>query len=761
MSKQLIPRTLADLRSGIANGTVMCTAPRPTLAILDLAAKAVGAMRMHYPEIIRCEANFAAEFPEQPDAHHLSVFGDLELYKRCRKALFRQCRLAGLWSDPYPLLNAVAKSLNAPGINRRILEAHFPEKLPRDITRADALAVDRHLQGLERSQFRRVFALFDQIRRDERVIAAGFLDWTPIGAFPTYRNGSMLHLDLPEDLATSANTLSASHARCARRAYELAVDFGLVDLGMPANQLAITEAQARAFHTHLAKQYSQGIASKYLHTVVALIRAANPSGIPVGFEAPDITCKPRAPKSLKRPKPAPRKLPSLPKALSTALAEFAAAHRVGQQRIRQLRNRLANTWDKAGLRGEALPDDIRALFDAANPDLNEEQRASDHAMIAAFQQHLHAPCPWSLLLKRERDLSLRHVDRKGLALIKTIALSQEPALAPGEITQANAPALHAAARQRGQSTRGRLGLEALDILRDHMPDILPSPAIGALPDARKGENLDLPDALEAALREFAKSGGYTTHSVKALLVAVRKLYTLAPNRAVFDAELTCIPWQHLLNEAMARYPAQMEIYRTAIARLATRVGQNKTAGWTTLEALVVQTGVAREQNPVDRLARVAVADGLEPWHLDREWAWVHERGLRPDLRRAWSRAVALFDALNDIPEIAASGLLPPGRLGPMPVIGERLKQAEFPLPRGIDAALCGVDKQILEAAHFVWRALRHLGLYARGDNPTCAELFSDASLGRVRELQTLIGRQNAALHIDRIRDWRLSQDLTR
>ena len=154
------------------------------------------------------------------------------------------------------------------------------------------------------------------------------------------------------------------------------------------------------------------------------------------------------------------------------------------------------------------------------------------------------------------------------------------------------------------------------------------------------------------------------------------------------------------------------------------------------------------------MMEVAADQNREPWELDREWAWLHERSLRPDLRQTWSKAVDKFDALREVPEIAASKLLPLQKLGPMPTTGKRLKNAHFPLPRMFEAALIGESKQVLEAAHFVWRCLRKFELYAATSNPPIRELVSEENLQRIMREQPFMSPKSARLHVVRIRDWR-------
>jgi len=62
-------------------------------------------------------------------------------------------------------------------------------------------------------------------------------------------------------------------------------------------------------------------------------------------------------------------------------------------------------------------------------------------------------------------------------------------------------------------------------------------------------------------------------------------------------------------------------------------------------------------------------------------------------------------------------------------------------------------KQTLEAAHFVWRCLRHFDPYSRYYDPAPHELLADPNLERILREQTLMTRNSAKLHVDRVRDW--------
>jgi hypothetical protein len=110
-----------------------------------------------------------------------------------------------------------------------------------------------------------------------------------------------------------------------------------------------------------------------------------------------------------------------------------------------------------------------------------------------------------------------------------------------------------------------------------------------------------------------------------------------------------------------------------------------------------------------------------------------------------------------VAEIADGGLLPAEKIGPMPKTGARLKNAHFPLPRSFEAALEGETKQVLEAAHFLWRCLRAFGTHSRGDDPEIATLVAEETLEQILREQSFMTGSSARIHIARMRDWRESR----
>lgn len=119
--------------------------------------------------------------------------------------------------------------------------------------------------------------------------------------------------------------------------------------------------------------------------------------------------------------------------------------------------------------------------------------------------------------------------------------------------------------------------------------------------------------------------------------------------------------------------------------------------------------------------------------------------------------VTLDETRDDWRALAVEGLRVMLDVTRMPPRGSRLKNAHLPLPRSFEVVLEGETKQVLEAAHFLWRSLRHLAVYGRGDDPAPGVLVADGHLEQVMAQQPFMTPASARLHIARIRDWRESQ----
>ena len=452
-----------------------------------------------------------------------------------------------------------------------------------------------------------------------------------------------------------------------------------------------------------------------------------------------------------------RKTTVLPGVIEAEVATFAKHRSTTDRRVKDLRRILGNLLDAGfDIDSPTLLQDAIAFFEIKFEKFTALTRHHYRTLLHAFLAYTYRLSDWEGLVSRAQGTIASGNDMQGLLLVRKYAECAARPIPPAQIDVEIARKFLLKAQMSRETSRCFAGLASLDVLRAKFPELLPTPAIDDQRDWLRNSKNEMPTTLEGSLRVLAEGAGYSSFSVKDLLTAARCLYELTPDKAAFDAEVEVIPWEKLIAAAVASHPQEMLHYRAPLKRLAVRVSRVWTPGWRDLQAQIAQAGISRAENPVDTMMEVAQRDGLEPWQLDREWAWIHERSLRPDLRRKWVRAIDNFDALCSAQEIDASGLLPAGTLGPMPKTGSRLKNAHFPLPRSFEASLKGATKQLLESAHFVWRCLRELEVYSRGDDPSISALLSEENLVRVMREQPFMTAASARLHLARIRDWRES-----
>jgi len=760
MKKTKHSLSLAELHERIENGIVPTSSVQSALAFLGLA-KAVTGSAFYDAKVLASEEDFATWFPHSPNGDLVEAFGDAILYNRCRASVLRHAKLAGAWpeKDPYTLLNLLAKKQRLPGVNRKQFELFFPGLALRDLTRNQAIVADRPLRGNKRMVFRRSLSTIDRLRSDPRVLAANILCSEDIGPMPIYRDGDKVRIELPKALAIVIGQLPISYALHARRAFELGVDFGILGVNGPRPGWSLGIAEAARYYAAVQRMVSSGTATLYLSALLSLLRTANSA-----FVHADVTTdrvrRPEihVPKPKSQPSHARRKQIVLPAFVETEVASFAQNRSASPRRIKDLRWLLSELL-KAGYEIDSRRsyEDTQSIFETTFPDFADLTLRSYQTVLRTFLAHTNRLSPWESLITRAQATDVNGIDLSGLLLIKRYAENVEPPVPPAKVDEDIARQFLTIAFKARETPKLLKGLASLDHLRTALPDFLPGPTIGDQRDWLQSKSGKPPEALENALRSDAQKAGYTKNGVRAMIVAVRSLYSLTPDKTKFAADYTAIPWRALTAEAMATHEQKLTHYRTELLRLADRLDRIKTVGWQNLQVAIVAAGIPRADNPIDTLMSVAANTGLEPWHLDREWAWIYERSLRPDLRRKWNRAVTNFDALYDTIGIAQTKLLPSDRLGPMPQIGARLKNAHFPLPRRFEAALEGGSKQLLEAGHFVWRCLRTFGVCSRGDDPAPGDLVADDYLDLIEKEQCFMRAQTARLHIECIRDWRDSQ----
>lgn len=269
MTKTVPSISLADLRLRIEAGSVPSPSTGSILAFLDLTRAAMRAETFHDPGVLVSEQAFSAAFPVVPEEALATAFGDAALYGRCRDSIRRHARLAGAWpGGPYPLLNQLARDNGLPSINRNVLQEILPGVTLRDLTRDMALVADRDLRGTKMSTFRTSLATMDMLRDDPCIQATEFLEREHIGPLPNYRDGNKPCFELPATLAEVTGQVPVAHARHARRAFELAVDFGLFGEDGPWPGWSMTTADATQYHIAASKQVSASTADLYLRSLL-------------------------------------------------------------------------------------------------------------------------------------------------------------------------------------------------------------------------------------------------------------------------------------------------------------------------------------------------------------------------------------------------------------------------------------------------------------------------------------------------------------
>jgi hypothetical protein len=750
------PLSLADLRLRIENGSVPTPNDTSILAFLDLTHTAVGSEAFCDPSVLETQTTFSTWFPERPDEDLAGKFGDVGFYGRCRDSILRHAKLAGACSnqDPYTLLNQLARENRLAGVNRKMMEEFFPGTALRDLTREMVLIADRDLRRTKRNAFRKSCLTLDSLRDDPRIVAAGILSREKLGPFPDYRDGDKHRIELPVMFTAVFGQIPVTHALHARRAFELAVDIGLLPEDGPEPGWSLSFVEATRYYDAAKEKVATVTADLYLRALLSLLRAANTKSVLANVTSDRVRCpqkyatsaKPKLKETKKPPTP-------LPIGIEDELENYSIKRHIPKKKIATLRRMLRHLIE-SGINLDdriALEDAMSVIRDRC-PHLGEDTLRTEQSALKAFLRHTDRLPAWSILREGAKEIGVCGEDLYALARFATLVSRIDPHIKPEDIDEGVAGHLVERARQFGKASKVVKGLRVLDRLRDSFSGLPPAPVADIASNA--GE---LSDHLVSELTAHATAAGYSANGIRARLMAVRALYRHTPDKSVFSGTVEDIPWLEIIDSTLAQHPKDMEAYRTELLRLADQIGRTWPRGWRALQSKIVDAGIPRANNPVDVLIEIAIEDDLQPWQLDREWAWKHERSLRPDLRKKWSRAVDNLDALRSVPKIAESGVLPAEKIGPMPRTGARLKNAHFPLPRRFEDALEGETKQVLEAAYFLWRCLRAFGAHSRGDDPAIGTLVAEETLERILREQSFMTATSARIHIARIRDWRESR----
>ena len=521
---------LAELRARIENGTVATSSKPSILAFLDLARAAIGSAAFCDPAVLASPAAFSKWFPSIPNENFIKAYGDAAMYNRCRDSLDRHVRIAGAWpdEDPFSLLNQLAREYRINGVNRKLIETVLPGVTLRSVTREKAVAADRGLRGNERNALRNSFSSIDQLRDDPRVIAAGILNREMIGPMPLYRDGDKLPITLPDTLAAVLPHIDTHNARRARRAFELAVDVGLLGEDGPVSGWTLTIKDAVRYHRQMAATISANSAALYLRALITVLSAAHPQSVPEDVAAKRVLSPKRYAADTKAPPIKQQETPViLPACIEAEIAEFSEDRSTSLRRVRELR-RLLFELQEAGIdiNGVNAYDCAVDFFKLRYSNRAELTLRSYRTILRAFLAHTNRLAPWECLISRGRMSKARDVNLSGLLLIRKYAESVEPAIAPAGIDIEVARQLLLRAHKAGDVSRCLAGFGALDVLRQEHPGLLPGSAIGDQQPWLRCAKGELPLALKNDLNSDAEAAGYGEFGVKELIVAARRLYPL-------------------------------------------------------------------------------------------------------------------------------------------------------------------------------------------------------------------------------------------
>ena len=144
---------------------------------------------------------------------------------------------------------------------------------------------------------------------------------------------------------------------------------------------------------------------------------------------------------------------------------------------------------------------------------------------------------------RER---LGGMNLRGLSALAELVERMTPPVLPDGIDGDRAKELLARAQERETGAQERQGLQALDRLREVLPEPPSTPIMPALNDDT------IPKRLASEISAAAQAAGYSPQGTRARLFAVRALYRLAPDRSRFSGLVANIPWQEIIDAVLAR-----------------------------------------------------------------------------------------------------------------------------------------------------------------------------------------------------------------
>lgn len=191
------------------------------------------------------------------------------------------------------------------------------------------------------------------------------------------------------------------------------------------------------------------------------------------------------------------------------------------------------------------------------------------------------------------------------------------------------------------------------MFRHSLPDVRTGRTHGGVPESCAAELEELLDCMNAA----APTRRNTRVTVGVVADALGR-----PDIALAD-----LLRADLADLDLGKHEPRKKIHAGKLQSLCRFLDLPWTPAWRELQAVVVASGIGAKDNPVPKV--LAWQPGTAPKGVSLAWAQDLDRKLRStlhnpphgraDLARSLARNLAAFDRLHDLPQVAASGLLPP------------------------------------------------------------------------------------------------------
>lgn len=546
-----------------------------------------------------------------------------------------------------------------------------PGTAPQDVTRDLAMEVDRSLEVADRLSFRNGLGACDALQDWSLVVRTGFLPTHRIGRLPAVKD-HMVHAPLPSQLSALRDAADRPTQNAVDFLWRLSMEAGCVAPGADpaladiAGALeGLTDLDPASFGMPGTKRTVQ----KYLPQFRAVLRKA-------GVLVPTDAVKAAWTELLAAARAA---------GLQTDVLSYVAV-RAKSERLRPVD--LTPAWFaaiEAGLSGPQRSGFRQACFrlDALRPAIPARLLPPQPTGLARVQ-HAHRPstppkratddavaAAWVSLFSAARAAGLSKAELNPLYALRQVAIVDR--LTPADVTDAWI------ARHRDQAdvrTRAVWAMAARLLVRmQTVPDLqsrVPAALAAGTGDRRKSTQTDLPEKIAKDLEALLSAQGSAASTRRAAWAAVRTAVEITAARYPLGDNLADLLARDLDELDWGRHAARKAHHVAMIARLRAFHDLPWTPDWRALQAACVETGVSRTKNPVPAL--LAHAEGRGPQALDRTWARDVDRRLRrpsdvspygrADLAKTFAANVDRLDALHDLPEVLATGLLP-SRIGPV------------------------------------------------------------------------------------------------